>query len=166
MPPHKANPCSGPAQHVPMGMVLPSAEMLSQPSLYLSFSATCALRRGTQSWARLPYGALHPPTPLAAAAQHLGAGGLGQPSPHVCGVSESTLPGPCRLCSGCISYPSCRAMVLSPLESISREGRGLGLAAQHCGGWGHFRAFNWKHPGTFFCHASHFSTVPVGSCQM
>lgn len=51
VPPHEANPCSGPAQHVPMGMVLPSAEMLLQPILYLSFSATCALRRGTQSWA-------------------------------------------------------------------------------------------------------------------
>lgn len=98
--PHEANPCSGPAQRMPMGMVLPSAEMLLKQSLYPSFSATGALRHGTQSWAQLPCGALHPPTPLAAAAQHWGAEQLGQPDPHTCGVSESTLPGPCRLCSG------------------------------------------------------------------
>lgn len=100
VPPHKESPCSGPAQRVPMGMVLPSAEMLLQPRHYSSFSVTCALRQGTQSWAQLPCGALHPPTPLAAAAQHSSAGTLGQPNPHVCGVSESTLSGPHRLCSG------------------------------------------------------------------
>ena len=111
MPPHEANPCPGPARHVAIGLVLPPAEMLLLLSLYPSFGATCALRLGTQTWAQLLCGALHPPTPLATSAQRPGAGGTGQPNPHMAGASESTLPGPCSLLSGCISHSSCRTAV-------------------------------------------------------
>jgi len=109
VPPQEANPCPGPAWHVAIGLVLPPAEMLLLPSIYPSFGATCALRLGTQSWAWLLCGALHPPTPLATSAQHPGTGGTGQPKSHMAGASESTLPGPCSLCSGCISHTSCGA---------------------------------------------------------
>lgn len=112
VPSHRASLCSCPAQHVPMGMVLPSAEMLLQLSLIQVLVRPVPSGKGL-SWAQLPCSALHPPTPLAAAAQHSSAGVLGQPNPHMCGVSESTLPGPRRLCSGWISHHSCRAMVLA-----------------------------------------------------
>lgn len=109
--PHEANPCPGPARHVAVGLVLPPAEMLLLPSLYPSFGATCALRLGTQSWAQLLRGALHPPTLLTTSAQRPGAGGTGQPNPHTAGASKSTLPGSCSLRPGCTSHPLCRAAV-------------------------------------------------------
>lgn len=111
VPSHETNPCPGPAQHVAVGLVLPPAEMLLLRSLYSSSGATCALRLGTQTWAQLLCGALHPPIPLTTSAWRPGAGGTGQPNPHMAGASESTLPVPGSLRSGCISHPSCRAAV-------------------------------------------------------
>lgn len=114
----------------PLGLVLPPAEVVLLPSLYPSFGATCAPRLGAQSWAQLLRGALHPLTPLATSCPASRGWGKGPAQPSR-GWGKRGHPARARWFPFRLHLtPLVRGCSLSPLESIGREGRGTGLAAQ------------------------------------